>query len=80
MAYKTKAEKKAFRAGMRYQKKCGTVWEVTVRRDGRSRDMLFAAPSKAKAEAAYRAHAKKYPDTFARTTIEGIRKHPINYD
>ena len=80
MAYKTKAEKKAFRAGMTYQKKRGTIWEVSVNSRGRSSDILFKAPTQRKAEAAARSYMKRYPGMYPNASIEGIRKHPVNYD
>ena len=80
MAYKTKAEKKAFRAGMKYQEKRGTLWEVSIRNKGRSHDLLFKAPTQEKAKAAYLAYAKKSHGMYNGAVIEGISKHPVNYD
>ena len=80
MAYKTKAEKKAFRAGMTCQKKRDTIWEACLNRGGKLVDILFKAPNEKEARkkfnSYYNRHYKKRDDV----RFEGLRKHPVNYD
>ena len=72
MAYKTKAEKKAFRAGMKYQKKRGQVYQV-YRTDGkRESSSYFYASSREDARRRALVQMKKNPDVFADHKITAV--------
>ena len=81
MAYKTKAEKKAFRAGMRYQEKRNIIWTTKVcENDGSSYDYLIKAPTAYAAKKKFDKIRKKYPKHYSGTYYTSFSKHGVNYD
>lgn len=81
MAYKTKAEKKAFRNGVAYQKKRSKVYKVGYTNGkGRMWDGFFLASSKDDARAKARAEMKKYPKVYANSSIWSVNWFPLNND
>lgn len=81
MAYKTKAEKKAFRAGMAYQKKRSKVYKVGYTNGkGGMWDGYFLASSKDDARAKARAHMKKNPKIYANSSIRSVSWLPMDND
>ena len=79
MAYKTKAEKKAFLAGVNYQKKHNIVWKTDVRYidDGTSFEYLIKAPSALAARKKFDRIRKKNLRAFKGTIYTFFSKHPM---
>lgn len=81
MAYKTKAEKKAFRNGVAYQKKRSKVYKVGYTNGkGGMWDGFFLASSKDDARAKAHAHMKKNPRIYANTSIWTVSWLPMDND